>query len=682
MGKRKGGAGGLGTSLNKAIGKSKLTKIAYAEKHKQEELPENKPKLVSCLERDNLADFLYNAEISQQKFDATKAPRLVIKNCLKNQVVVDLQGKQIDLTTEEEQKIIEEMKYSRIPRRPKWDGVRDPEEQMLLENKNFIDWRRELAQKLETYRFVTMTPYEKNVEIWKQLWRVIEKSDIVIQILDGRNPLFYRCEDQEKYTKEVDEKKLNLLLINKADLVDETARKVWSNWFNERGVNHLFFSAKDEQTKIDSELPENENQTENQTENQKEKEELADELDLELLNKYKNTSNIVNRETLLKLLKSVVKFQRKMKKQNSAKNPEIQKEEKELEEKKIEEETKGKKKRQPVNEDIVTIGFCGFPNVGKSSVINVLCQKKLVGVDCRPGKTKNYQTIFLEKDLVLCDSPGLVFPTSASSKAEMATHGVLPIDNLKDFMGPMKYVTDRIPKRIISYVYKLNLKSVTDPEEFVTTDNLLFTYAASRGYVNGCGQPDYTKSARIILKDFVAGKLLYCNCPPELLESKELQEDVKRFNYVPEDFTMESLETDNSKNHVEKAENPNNFMMPKKNKTQSNNISTNIKFKKYQTEDTINENRIDDQFFGDNQKIPGMDDDEENVIEMMSEEDIVDLVTGKSVFGVKLDKNQRREVKWAIKRDETTDVIEAMLMSYVYGENYNKLGNKQKNQNV
>ena len=32
----------------------------------------------------------------------------------------------------------------------------------------------------------------------------------------------------------------------------------------------------------------------------------------------------------------------------------------------------------------------GFPNVGKSSLINVLCGKKMVGVDCKPGKTKNF----------------------------------------------------------------------------------------------------------------------------------------------------------------------------------------------------------------------------------------------------------------------------------------------------
>ena len=34
-------------------------------------------------------------------------------------------------------------------------------------------------------------------------------------------------------------------------------------------------------------------------------------------------------------------------------------------------------------------GTVGFPNVGKSSMINVICGKKMVGVDSKPGKTKN-----------------------------------------------------------------------------------------------------------------------------------------------------------------------------------------------------------------------------------------------------------------------------------------------------
>lgn len=40
--------------------------------------------------------------------------------------------------------------------------------------------------------------------------------------------------------------------------------------------------------------------------------------------------------------------------------------------------------------DRLMIGMVGYPNVGKSSVINVLCGKKRVGVAALPGKTKHF----------------------------------------------------------------------------------------------------------------------------------------------------------------------------------------------------------------------------------------------------------------------------------------------------
>lgn len=64
-----------------------------------------------------------------------------------------------------------------------------------------------------------MTPFERNLEVWRQLWRVIERSHLVVQIVDARNPLLFRSTDLEKYVKEVDPRKKNLLLVNKADLL-------------------------------------------------------------------------------------------------------------------------------------------------------------------------------------------------------------------------------------------------------------------------------------------------------------------------------------------------------------------------------------------------------------------------------------------------------------------------------
>ena len=87
-------------------------------------------------------------------------------------------------------------------------------------------------------------------------------------------------------------------------------------------------------------------------------------------------------------------------------------------------------KRGKNPDDRLFVGTVGYPNVGKSSLINVLCGRKRVGVAAMPGKTKHFQTLMLEGDersLCLVDCPGLVFPSFANSKAEMYCCGVLPI---------------------------------------------------------------------------------------------------------------------------------------------------------------------------------------------------------------------------------------------------------------
>lgn len=133
------------------------------------------------LERDSLGDFLYAAELKQQHFEAVKAPRLVVDNLQERQVVIDYNSNVIEQNTEQLiQEAIAGIGSMRIPRKPQWDGVRTGDEQKLVENTAFVGWRRKLADLQEKYRVVTLTPYEKNVELWKQLWRVVERSEIVI----------------------------------------------------------------------------------------------------------------------------------------------------------------------------------------------------------------------------------------------------------------------------------------------------------------------------------------------------------------------------------------------------------------------------------------------------------------------------------------------------------------------
>ena len=129
-----------------------------------------------------------------------------------------------------------------VPRRPHWDSTTTPAELERREKDSFLHWRRGLAELQET-KDLLMTPFERNLEVWRQLWRVIERSDLIVQIVDARNPLMFRSEDLERYVKEVDERKNNLLLVNKADMMTAEQRSAWADYFEKEGISYRFFSA-------------------------------------------------------------------------------------------------------------------------------------------------------------------------------------------------------------------------------------------------------------------------------------------------------------------------------------------------------------------------------------------------------------------------------------------------------
>ena len=73
----------------------------------------------------------------------------------------------------------------------------------------------------------------------------------------------------------------------------------------------------------------------------------------------------------------------------------------------------------------VTLGFTGYPNVGKSSILNSIVGHKVVSVSRTPGHTKHFQTIHLTPTVRLCDCPGLVFPSYVERPLQVNTNEIL-----------------------------------------------------------------------------------------------------------------------------------------------------------------------------------------------------------------------------------------------------------------
>jgi large subunit GTPase 1 len=186
----------------------------------------------------------------------------------------------------------------------------------------------------------------------------------------------------------------------------------------------------------------------------------------------------------------------------------------------------------------VQIGLVGYPNVGKSSTINALIGAKKVSVSATPGKTKHFQTIHLSQHVILCDCPGLVFPNFATTKADLVCNGILPIDQMREYTGPSALVAERIPKPFLEAIYGISIK--TQPRDdggtgIPTAEELLKAYARARGFqTTGVGQPDEARASRLILKDYVNGKLLYVAPPPTGIDGHEFNRQLYDIAHLPE----------------------------------------------------------------------------------------------------------------------------------------------------
>jgi len=151
--------------------------------------------------------------------------------------------------------------------------------------------------------------------------------------------------------------------------------------------------------------------------------------------------------------------------------------------------------------DLGVVGMAGYPNVGKSSVINSLLGVSVmdhmatrVSVSSTPGHTKHFQTIAIG-DMTLCDCPGLVFPSFVATKAEMLVSGILPIDEMRgrDFIPALELVVERVPKAALENEYKIKL-DMPEAARRATVAKLLEAFCVARGlYGTGHGRIDESK---------------------------------------------------------------------------------------------------------------------------------------------------------------------------------------------
>ncbi|KAJ3338045.1 hypothetical protein HDU93_010043 [Gonapodya sp. JEL0774] len=627
----------------------------------------SRPQQGSVTQESDLEAFLTSAVLAETSFAAERLNVSV--------VVQESHNNPFLLTADNEKELLkrhdEFRKSLTIPRRdaeltfhmlseltrPPWESTTSASDLQRAEREAFLEWRRQLVVLEETHGLL-ITPYERNLDLWRQLWRVVERSHLIVQIVDARNPLLFRNEDLERYVEEagrtktaasdgyeideVDEgvpraqrptkpssttsmhAKRNLLLINKADFLTDAQRDDWASYFDNQGLRYAFFSAalakrdQDEASAVngaaraeagdsdeaesnreeserrnDIDGPVSELSTDQHGETKSEDEigresgggkgegdsEESVESDEQVLeNQTNEDANIVEdlstgttlpqRTTISDdgedeafpielsatgsrtyylhphVLSQVKIAPFAQSSHPSAPRTRILNASELLE--LIESECRAAV--ASANGDVaaegkLTVGMVGYPNVGKSSTINSLLGEKRVAVSSTPGKTKHFQvsmrlrvvtsvivgliiisnliisplnqTFHLSPTLILCDCPGLVFPSFATTKADMVANGVLPVDQLREFSGPSELVCRRVPRRVLEWTYGIRIRKVdsggdigfassNDAEEYVKAEELLQTYAIARGFRRAQqGNPDESRAAKYILKDYV-----------------------------------------------------------------------------------------------------------------------------------------------------------------------------------
>lgn len=166
----------------------------------------------------------------------------------------------------------------------------------------------------------------------------------------------------------------------------------------------------------------------------------------------------------------------------------------------------------------ISVGFIGYPNTGKSSIINTLRKKKVCTVAPIPGETKVWQYITLMKRIFLIDCPGIVPPSSKDTESDILFRGVVRVEHVSH---PEQYIPDMLKKcerKHLERTYEVKgwSKFEEDPSLLEKASIEFIELIARKGgrLLKG-GEPDESGVAKQILNDFNRGKIPWFVPPPQ-----------------------------------------------------------------------------------------------------------------------------------------------------------------------
>ncbi|EOD36669.1 hypothetical protein EMIHUDRAFT_51731, partial [Emiliania huxleyi CCMP1516] len=253
-----------------------------------------------------------------------------------------------------------------------------------------------------------------------ELFKVIDSSDVVVEVLDARDPLGTRAPHAEEFLRREAKHKHLVFVLNKCDLVPSRVTAAWLKLLSREAPTVAF---------------------------------------------HASITNPFGKGALINLLRQFAKLHADKKQ--------------------------------------ISVGFIGYPNVGKSSIINTLKKKKVCKVAPIPGETKVWQYITLMKSIYLIDCPGTVQP-SGNSEEDAVLKGVVRIEQLRHAADFVEEVLRRVKPEYVRRTYD----AWDSPTDF------LEQYGRRIGKLLKGGEPDINAAAKLVLHDWQRGRLPYFTLPP------------------------------------------------------------------------------------------------------------------------------------------------------------------------
>jgi|TARA_B110000971_G_scaffold217574_1_gene254735 ribosome biogenesis GTPase A len=114
-----------------------------------------------------------------------------------------------------------------MPARPKWDYELNSGRLHSRERKAFVRWIASVKKRLIDSGKGFAPAFEQNIEVWRQLWRVLERADVAVLVVDARHPLLHTPPALYAHVARRLKKPL-VLVLNKVDAIPRRAAEAWA----------------------------------------------------------------------------------------------------------------------------------------------------------------------------------------------------------------------------------------------------------------------------------------------------------------------------------------------------------------------------------------------------------------------------------------------------------------------